>query len=216
MKVHLATASLAEVQWARQHGLLDGVITTPSLLLAESAGDQTELLRDLCRTAGVPVFVTVHAISGDDVYRDAREIARLSDQIIVQVPLMEDSIGAIHRLTADGIHVAATLVFNAAQALLAARAGASSVITPVDHLDAVGHDGVEIVRELRAVFDASDTECDVIAMRPTTASQLARCALARAHAVALSHAVLRSLLVHPLTDRGIDQFLHDIARHRPS
>jgi transaldolase len=151
-------------------------------------------------------------VNGDDIYHDGRELARLSDQIVVQVPLVEDAFGAMHRLQAEGVRVAAMLVFNAAQALLAARAGASSVVTPLDQLDAVGHSGGEVVRDLRAVFDASHTECDVLAVRPTTAQQFTECALAGADGVAVSPEVLRSLLLHPLTDRGIDQFLNEVSR----
>ena len=143
-------------------------------------------------------------------------MAKLSDQIVVQVPLVEDSIGSIHRLCSDGVRVAATLVFNGAQGLLAAKAGAASVITVVDHLDQAGFSGVEVVRELRSVFDAGHTECDVIAVGPTSASQLCDCVLAGADAVAVEAAALRALLVHPLTDRGLDQLLNDLSKSRSS
>ena len=122
----------------------------------------------------------------------------------------------MRRLANDGVRVASLLVFNAAQAILAAKAGACCVVTPIDHLDQVGHSGVETVRDLRAAFDASGTECDIIALRPTTAMQFAECALAKADAVAVGANILRHLLVHPLTDRGIDQFLSELARHHPA
>ena len=215
MKILLASADLDDIVWSASTGLLDAVMTTPALL-REHERDEREQLAEICRTVSVPVYVTVHAIDGDDAYRDGKELARLSDQIIVQIPLVEDALGAVRRLTTEGVRVASLLVFNAAQALLAAKAGASGVVTPIDHIDQVGHSGIEIVRELRAVFDASGTECDIIAVRPTTAMQLAECTLAGADAVAVSASVLRHLLVHPLTDRGIDQFLNDLARHHSS
>ena len=215
MKILLATANIEEIQWATMNGLVDGVLTAPLLLRRENR-NEGELLADICRAAGGPVYVTVHAVSSDETYRDGREIARISDRIVVQLPLVEDTIGAIRRLTGDGIRVAALLVFNAAQALLAAKAGATSVITPVDHLDQAGQSGLEVIRQLRAVFDASGAECDVVAVRPSTASQFTECALAGADAVAVTPDVLRALLVHPLTDRGIDQFLGELSKqHAP-
>lgn len=211
MKILLATAELEELSWAANHGLLDGVITSPALL-GEHDGRERDLLGEICRLVDAPVYVTVHALDAEDVYRDAREIARLSDQIVIQVPLVEDSLGAIRRLAADGVRVAALLVFNAAQALLAAKAGASSVITSLDQLEQAGHDGVVVLRELRAVFDASGTECDIIATRPSSAAQFTACALAGADGVAVTPLVLRQMLVHPLTDRGIDHLLNELAR----
>jgi len=211
MKILLATADVGEIGWAAANGLLDGVITTPALL-READRDERELLADICHAVDEPVYATVHAVDGEDAYRDGKELAHISDQIVVQIPLIEDTIGAIRRLAAEGVRVASLLVFNAAQALLAAKAGAGSVVTPVDHLDDVGHSGIEIVRELRAVFDASGTDCDIIALRPGTAMQFAECALAGADAVAVTPHVLRHLLVHPLTDRGLDQFLHELSK----
>jgi transaldolase len=215
MKIYLVTAGLDDVRWAAAMGVIDGVLTSPALLSAQGRPER-ELVIDICRAAGAPVFVTAHAVNGEAVYRDAKNISKLSDQIVVQIPLVEDAIEAIRRLCQDGVRVAAMLVFSAAQGLLAARAGAASVITPVDHLDDVGYDGVEVVRQLRSVFDAAHTECDVIAVRPSSATQLAQCVLAGADAVAVTPDVLRKLLVHPLTDRGLDQLLHDLSKQHGS
>lgn len=212
MKILLASADLDDIAWAASNGFLDGVMTTPALF-REHDGDEREQLVDICRVVDAPVYVTVHAVDADDAYRDGKELSRLSDQIVVQIPLIEDALSAVRRLANDGVRVASLLVFNAAQGLLAAKAGAGCVVTPIDHLDQVGHSGVEVVRELRAAFDASGTECDIIALRPTTAMQFAACALAGADAVAVGASELRHLLVHPLTDRGIDQFLSELARH---
>jgi transaldolase len=212
MKILLASADLDDIAWAAASGFLDGVMTTPALL-REQERDEREQLIEICRVVDAPIYVTVHAVDGEDVYRDGKDLARLSDQIVIQVPLVEDAIGAVRRLANDGVRVASLLVFNAAQALLAAKAGASSVVTTIDQLDQVGHRGIDAVRELRSAFDASGTECDVIAMRPATATQFADCAVAGADAVAVGASILRHLLVHPLTDRGIDQFLSDLARH---
>jgi len=216
MKIYLATADVDDIRWASGIGLIDGVVTTPALLADAGARDrdERELLADICRATGGLVFSTVHAVDERDIYQDGRELARVSDQMVVQVPLMEDSVGAIRRLQADGVRIATTLIFNAAQALLAAKAGASSVVTPLDHLDAAGHDAVEVVAQMRAVLSAGGAEADVVALRPASPARFAACAIAGADAVAVTTAVLRSLLVHPLTDRGVDQLLSDLSRQR--
>jgi transaldolase len=214
MKIFLATARADEVSWGAAHGMLDGVLTTPGLLAAEAADDARAHLVELCRIVHGPIFAAVQAVDAAAAYRDGKELAKLSDQIVVQVPLVEETLGAMRRLHADGIRVAATHVFTTAQALVAARTGASSVVTALDELDAAGHDGIAIVRDIRAAFDSSDAECDVVAIHAGSPTQFGACATAGADAVAISERLCRSLLVHPLTDRGVDQFLGDVARLR--
>src|SRR5215207_10949029 len=123
MRLFIATAKLDDIQWAHAHGLIDGVLTTPSLVTAQvHPAGANGLLADICRVAAFPVAVTVGAVHATDIYRGARELAKLSDAVIVQIPFVEDAIGAMKRLRAEGVRVAATLVFNAALAILAAKA----------------------------------------------------------------------------------------------
>jgi transaldolase len=212
MKLYLASANLDDIRWATGRRLVDGVLTTPGLTRADDVVDERERLRDVARLVDGPVFATVHAVTGDDAYRDGRELARLADNVVVQVPFVEDAIEAIHRLAADGVRVAATLVFSAAQALLASRAGASAVVVAMDDLDASGHDATGVIRDMRAVFDASGSEADIVALRPSNAAQFAACVNARSDGVAVATDVLRTLLVHPLSDRGLDRFLQELSR----
>ena len=214
MKIYLATASTEDVAWGAAHGMLDGVLTTPGLLADDADSDMRTHLSELCRLVHGPIFASVHAIDAAGAYRDGKELAKLSDQIVVQLPLVEETLGTMRRLHADGIRVSATQVFNTAQGILAARAGASSVVIALDRLDAAGHDGAAMVAELRTAFDASDAECDVIALSAATPARFGACALAGADAVGVSADLCRALLVHPLTDRGIDEFLGDVARLR--
>jgi len=216
MRIFIATAKLDDIRWAHSHGLVDGVLTTPTLLTAEvHPAGATDLLADICQVAAFPVAATVGAVNAGDIYRDARELAKLSDSVIVQIPFVEDAIEAIRRLSAEGIRVAATLVFNAAQAVLAAKAGAGTVCVHVDQIDAQGQDGVDTIAEIHHVFDMHGVECDVLAAMPRNAAQFTGCALAGADAIAVSPETLRALLLHPLTDRGIDKFLTDLSRtHR--
>jgi transaldolase len=194
--------------------MLDGVVTSPALLAGDGDSEPRTHLAELCRLVHGPIFAAVQVIDAAGAYREGRELAKLSDQIVVQLPLVEETLGAMRRLQADGVRVSATHVFNSAQALLAARAGASSVIASVERLDAAGHDGVAMIAELRAAFDSSDAECDVIALHASSPAQFGACAIAGADAVAVSADLCRALLVHPLTDRGIDEFLGDVARLR--
>ena len=214
MKIYLATASTDDVAWGAAHGMLDGVLTTPGSLADDAESDMRAHLAELCRLVHGPIFASVHAVDAAGAYRDGKELAKVSDQIIVQLPLVEEALGAMRRLQADGIRVSATHVYNSAQGLIAARAGASSVVTSVDRLDAAGHDGVGMIAELRSAFDSSDAECDVIALNASTPTRFGACALAGADGVAVTADTCRALLVHPLTDRGIDEFLGDVARLR--
>ncbi len=213
MKLYLASTDVRAVRVAVERGLVDGVVTTPAMLAARADGDDvTGVVADLCRVARRPVFVTVAAVRDDDVLREARALARLSDHVIVQVPFVEDTLRAIHQLSQEGVRVAATLVFTAAQALLAAKAGAYAVCTDVDLLEAHGLRTEGALGELRAVFDRHRAECDVVALHPRTAAQFAGCASAGADAVALDETLLHDLLVHPLTDRGLDRLLSELSR----
>jgi transaldolase len=214
MKIFLATASTDDVAWGAAHGMLDGVLTSPGLLADDADAEMRVHLAELCRLVHGPIFASVHSVDAANAYRDGKELAKISDQIVVQLPLVEETLGAMRRLQADGVRVSATQVYNTAQGLLAARAGASSVVTAIDRLDAAGHDGVTAIAGLRAAFDASDAECDVIALNAVSPAQFGACAMAGADAVAVSADLCRALLVHPLTDRGIDEFLGDVARLR--
>ncbi|GJG88576.1 putative transaldolase [Gemmatimonadetes bacterium T265] len=219
MKILLASASPSDVRWATDHGLADAIVTSPSRLAEERAGDaqaHRELLGEIARSVLVPVHAGVASVDVADIHRDGRELARVADNVVVQVPLVDDAVTAIRRLQSEGVRVAATLVFSAAQALLAAKAGATTVIVPVDQLDGLGQDSLAVVREIRQLFDRGGVECDVAASLPRTAAAFTACGLAGADAVIVDVASLRAFLVHPLTDRGVDAFLKELsARPRP-
>ncbi|HET7457925.1 MAG TPA: transaldolase family protein [Gemmatimonadaceae bacterium] len=214
MRIFLATARLDDIRWATEHGLVDGVATSPAMLAdaAGADGDAREVLNEICRGATMPICVSVGALNGADVYRDGKELAKLADHVIVQVPMIEDSVGAMRQLRSEGVRVGAMLVFNAAQALLAAKAGATMVTVPIDQLDAHGLDGAGVVATVHDVFRADGTECDLVATGVRDSARFAACAAAGADGVIVTPEVLRALLLHPLTDRGVDQFLNELAR----
>jgi transaldolase len=212
MRIQLASASLPDIRWAADHGLAEGIVTTPTLLSAARPGaDPRELLGEICRAVALPVYASVASVDPNDIYRDGRELAKVADSVVVEVPLVDDAVVAIRRLSGEGVRVAATLAFNAAQALLAAKAGSVSVTIPMEQLDGLGQNSIVVVDEARRLFDRSGAECDLVAAYPASAADFTACGLAGADAVTVSLDALRALLVHPLTDRGVDRFLRELA-----
>jgi transaldolase len=213
MRIFLATTSPDEIRWASAATLIDGVVATPTVIASEQPGaDVREVVTELARATSLPLCVSVAAIGANDIYKGAKELAKLADHLIIAVPFIEDSAPAIRKIAGDGIRVAATLVYSAAQGILAAKSGATMITIAVDALEAVGQRGDAVVSELRRAFDHNRTECDIAAAGPTSASNFSACAAAGAEIAVVTPAVLRALLQHPLTDRGLDRFLGDISR----
>jgi transaldolase len=210
MKIYLDTAKLDDIRWAAAAGLIDGVTTNPSLL-AKVAGDADprSLLVEICRTVEGPVSAEVVAIDAAGMYREGKELAKLAENVVVKIPMIEEGLTAIRRLSGDGIRVNVTLIFSAMQALLAAKAGAAYVSPFVGRLDDVGHEGMEVVRQIRTVFRNYDIETELLAASLRHPLHVLQAALAGADIGTMPPAVLRQLLLHPLTDRGLDQFLND-------
>ncbi|HMI57303.1 MAG TPA: transaldolase family protein [Gemmatimonadaceae bacterium] len=221
MKILLDTASLDEVRWANEVGIVDGISTDPTLIAEENSSEEYfELLAELCRLTRGPVLAPVLAITADDIYRDGKELAKIADNIVVEVPVLEDGLRATARLAADGIRVTATLVFSVAQALFAAKAGAFSVSAFIGRVDDIGGDGIALLRDIRQLFDRHHVECELNAASIRAPRQFTEAAIIGADAAAVPPDVLRLLLVHPLTDLGVDHFLNDwskrVSRSRTS
>ena len=219
MKLFLDSADIAAIRWAAAAGLIDGVTTNPTLL-AQVAGTRPprEILAEICAAVRGPVFAEVIAVDLEGMVREGKELARLAENVVVAVPVLEEGLAATRRLAADGIAVDVTLVFSAMQALLAAKAGAAYVSPFVGRLDDAGHDGMAVVGQIRTIFTTYDLETEVLAASIRHPLHALQAALAGADAATLPPAVLRQLIRHPLTDRGVDQFLNDwsrLGRERP-
>ena len=210
MKIYLDTAKLDDIRWAAGAGLIDGVTTNPSLL-AKVAGDADprDLLVEICRSVEGPVSAEVVSVDAEGMYREGKELAKLAENIVVKIPMIEEGLTAVRRLSVDGIPVNVTLVFSAMQALLAAKAGASYVSPFVGRLDDAGHEGMEVVRQIHTIFTNYDLETELLAASLRHPLHVLQAALAGADIGTMPTAVLRQLLLHPLTDRGLDQFLND-------
>lgn len=213
MRIYHASVSLDDVRWAFAAGLIDGIVATPAVIASQMPNaDPRELVQELAAAVPLPVIASVRAINRDELYKGARELTRLGEQVIVAVPLVEDALPAIKRLSAEGVRVAATLVHNAAQAVLAAKAGAALVTIAVDATAHVGEDPSPAIREARAIFDRFGLECDIIAAGPSSSRAFTDAMTAGADGAVVSTDVLKALLQHPLTDRGFDRFLGEISR----
>jgi transaldolase len=210
MKFFLDTANLADIRWASQAGLIDGVTTNPTLL-ARDAGDldPNDVLKEICSLVGGPVSAEVVAVDGEGMYEEGRKLARIDENIVVKIPMLEDGMLAVRRLRAEGIRVNVTLCFSSVQCLVAAKAGASYVSPFLGRLDDVGHDGMDVVREARQMFDNYAIETEVLAASIRHPRHVAEAALLGADVATMPTATLKRLLLHPLTDRGLDQFLND-------
>jgi transaldolase len=217
MNIYLESVNLDEIRSAAAAGLADGVAFSHTLASADAAdANTTERLEEISREFAFPICVPVGAITSGDIYAEARELAKVSDHVVVQIPLVEDSLVPIARLTAEGVVVCATFVFSAAQAIIAAKAGAAAVRVTLDDLESYGQSATTVLAEIKNVLDAAEEECDVMAASPRTAVQFAECAVAGADIICITPDALRNLIVHPLSDRGVDKFLSQLAKRPKS
>jgi len=213
MNIFLESVDLDDIRTATSAGIADGIAFS-HVALSEDAPemDASERLAEIARTFALPVCVAVSSVSSADIYREGRELAKLSDHIVVEVPLIEDALTPMHRLNAEGVTVCAAFVYTAAQGLLAAKAGASIVRVMLDDLDAHGQSGSGALSEIKTILEAAGEECDVMVGSPSNASQFSESVLSGADIVCLRPSVLHSLITHPLSDRGVDKFLSQLSR----
>jgi transaldolase len=210
MKFFLDTANLADIRWACQASLIDGITTNPTLL-AKSAGDvdPNDLLKEICSLVDGPVSAEVVAVNAEGMYREGKELAKIAENIVVKIPMIEEGLPAVRRLATDGIRVNVTLCFSSVQCLIAAKAGATYVSPFLGRLDDVGQDGMDVIREARVIFDNYEIETEILAASIRHPRHVAEAAMIGADIATMPTEVLKKLLLHPLTDRGLDQFLND-------
>src|SRR3954467_7561846 len=213
MNIYLESVDLDEIRSAASAGLADGVAFTHPTSDSDGENAYTrERLEEISREFAFPVCVPVGAVTSADIYSEARELAKVSDHVVVQIPLVEDSLIPMARLAAEGVVVCATFVYSAAQAIIAAKAGASSVRVILTDLEGYGQHATRTLAEIKNTLDAGEEECDVMAASPLSPLQFSECALAGADIICVTPQTLRNLVVHPLSDRGVDRFLSDLSR----
>lgn len=213
MNIYLESVDLDEIRNATSAGIAEGIAFSHLALSADAPGsDANDRLEEIARTFALPVCVAVGSVSSGDIYREGRELAKLSDHIVVEVPLIEDALTPMHRLNAEGVTVCAAFVYTGAQALLAAKAGASIVRVMIDDLDAHGQSGTGALAEIKSILESAGEECDVMVGSPSNASQFSEAVLAGADIVCLRPSLLHTLITHPLSDRGVDKFLNELSK----
>ncbi len=210
MKFFLDTASLKDISWASQAGLIDGVTTNPSLLAKQAADlDPKDVLKEICSLVDGPVSAEVVALDTDGMVREGSELAKIADNIVVKIPMTEPGMVAVRRLATDGIKTNVTLCFSSVQCLLAAKAGATYVSPFIGRIDDVGQEGMDVIREARVIFDNYQIATEILAASIRHPRHVVEAAMIGADVATLPPDVLKKLLLHPLTDRGLEQFLAD-------
>jgi len=210
MKFFLDTANVDEIREYRELGIVDGITTNPTLLAKEKGrGDFREILKEICSIVDGPVNAEVVGTTHDEMFEEGMKLARLHENIVVKIPMTVEGMKTVHALHREGIHTNVTLIFSANQALIAAKAGASYVSPFVGRLDDVSHFGIEVIRDIVTIFGnyGIETECLAASLRSPT--HVIDCATAGAHIATMPFSVLEKMFQHPLTDKGIAQFLKD-------
>jgi transaldolase len=214
MKFFLDTADLAEIKRAADAGLIDGITTNPSLL-SKAAGadnDPRDILKEICRVVPGDISAEVVATNADEMVREGRELVKIADNIVVKVPLIEEGLVACRRFRADGIKVNVTLCFSPTQALVAAKAGATYISPFVGRLDDIAMNGMELIEQIVTIYNNYDFDTQVLVASVRHPMHVVEAALIGAHVATMPAKVLNQLLLHPLTDKGIDMFLADWAK----
>ncbi|MFI5165453.1 MAG: fructose-6-phosphate aldolase [Thermoanaerobaculales bacterium] len=208
MKLFIDTASIAEITEAASWGILDGVTTNPSLV-AKEGRSYHELVAEICHILPGPVSAEVLATDAEGMEREGRDLASLAENVVVKLPITRDGIKVCARFAEEGIATNLTLCFSPAQALLVAKAGATYVSPFVGRLDDIGHDGMQLVREIVQIYDAYEFPTQVLVASVRHPQHVVEGALAGADVATVPFKVLEQLFHHPLTDSGLQRFISD-------
>lgn len=212
MKFFIDTASLTQIKEAEALGILDGVTTNPSLMAKEGIKGDAAILQhyvDICNIVDGPVSAEVLSTDYEGIVAEGKKLATLHKNIVVKVPMIKDGIKAIKYFTDNGIKTNCTLVFSAGQALLAAKAGATMVSPFLGRVDDSGWDGVQLIEQIRLIYDNYGFETEVLAASIRNPLHIIRCAEAGADIATCPLASIEGLFKHPLTDIGLAQFIAD-------
>lgn len=212
MKFFIDTANLQDIKEAFDLGVLDGVTTNPTLMAKEGITGKENIrnhYKAICEIAEDKVSAEVISTTYEEMIAEGEELASIDDKIVVKIPMIKDGVKAIKYLTGKGIRTNCTLIFSAGQALLAAKAGATYVSPFIGRLDDIGADGVDLIEQIVVIFENYGIETEVLAASVRHTTHLLQCAEIGAHVATCPLSVITGLLNHPLTDKGLAQFLAD-------
>ncbi|HVG32148.1 MAG TPA: fructose-6-phosphate aldolase [Pyrinomonadaceae bacterium] len=209
MKFFLDTANLNEIREAASLGLIDGVTTNPSLVAKEGDVDFKQHIAAICEVVQGDVSAEVTSLDLEGMLREGREYARIAPNVVVKCPLTRDGLKATRQLTDEGTKVNVTLCFSAAQAILAAKAGAAYISPFIGRLDDIGQNGLELLAEIVEIYDNYSWKTEVLAASIRHPIHVVEAARMGADVATMPMKVIEQLMKHPLTDKGLDQFLAD-------
>lgn len=208
MKFFLDTANLDELKKGAAWGIVDGVTTNPTLIAKEGIAIEDQIRR-ICDIVDGDISAEVVSTDADEMIREGRKLAKLHRNVVVKVPLTRDGIKACSTMSKEGIRLNVTLCFSAAQALLAAKAGAYIVSPFIGRIDDIGWDGMHLIREIVTIYKNYDYKTQILAASLRSSIHVIESAKAGAHIGTMPFKVLEMLFNHPLTDKGLEQFLKD-------
>ena len=208
MKFFVDTADTAAISELNDLGMVDGVTTNPSLIL-KSGRDIIEVTKEICDIVSGPVSAEVVATDADAMIAEGRKLADIADNITVKLPLTWDGLKACKVLSSEGKMVNVTLCFSANQALLAAKAGATFISPFIGRLDDINLDGMDLIQDIRTIYDNFGFETQILAASIRSVNHIQDAALIGADVITAPPEVIRKLAAHPLTDKGLQQFMDD-------
>ncbi|HEX8948822.1 MAG TPA: fructose-6-phosphate aldolase [Dissulfurispiraceae bacterium] len=208
MKFFIDTANIDEIRKAWEIGVIDGVTTNPSLISKEKK-EPVGLIREICSIVDGPISAEVIGLKTDEMVREAEELAKIHKNIVIKIPMTEDGLRAVKRLSSVGIKTNVTLIFSPSQALLAAKAGASYVSPFVGRLDDISHVGMDIISDIQDIYENYMFDTEIIVASIRNPLHVVDAAKIGADIATIPYSVIAQLIKHPLTDIGIEKFLKD-------
>lgn len=209
MKFFIDTANLDEIKQANELGLIDGVTTNPSLVAKEGNIDFKEHLAKICEIVKGDISAEVNALDTEGMLAEGRDYAKVAENVVIKVPLTLEGLKACRTFREEGTKVNVTLCFSAAQALLAAKAGASYISPFIGRLDDIAEDGMQLIRNIVQIYDNYGFATEVLAASIRHPMHIVDCALAGADVATIPFKVIQQLVKHPLTDKGLEGFTSD-------
>lgn len=211
MKIFIDTANVEEIKEAAKFGILDGVTTNPSLIAKEGRKFE-EVIAEIVEIVDGPISAEVTAPDAENMVKQAIELSKIHKNIVIKIPICEEGLKATYQLKKLGIRTNVTLIFSSTQALLAARAGASFVSPFIGRLDDISDDGTELVKEISEIFTIHNIKTEIIAASVRGPQDVVRAAVAGANIATIPYKVIKQMIKHPLTDKGIEKFNADWER----
>ena len=209
MEFFIDTANLDEINEIKDWGILSGVTTNPSLIAKEGKIDFEDVIKKITEMVPGPISAEVISLETAGMVKEARKLAAIAENVVIKIPMTAEGLAAVKLLSTEGIKTNVTLVFSASQALMAARAGATFVSPFVGRLDDIGHNGMELVRDIADIFNWYELDTQIITASIRHPQHVLAAAKSGSDIATIPYAVFKKMIKHPKTEQGIAQFLAD-------